>query len=45
MLRITDMRLPCLVCSLPCRTLDVHLLLPRNRLNRVGESLREAYLL
>ena len=37
MLRVTDIQLPCLECSLPCGILDVHPLLPRDRLDRVGE--------
>ena len=37
MLRVTDIELPCLECSLPCGILDVYPLLPRNRLDRIGE--------
>lgn len=45
MLRVTDIQLPCLERSLPCGILDVYPLLPRDRLDRVGEPLREAHLL
>ena len=45
MLRVTDIRLPCLGCSHPGGTLDVDALLPRNRLDRIGEPLRETSLL
>ena len=45
MLRVTDIQLPCLGCSLPRGTLDVHSLLPRSRLDRVGKPLREANIL
>ena len=45
MLRVTDIELPCLECSLPCGILDVYPLPPRDILDRVSEPLREAHLL
>ena len=36
MLRVTDIQLPCLECSLPCGILDVYPLPPRDMLDRVS---------
>ena len=45
MLRVTDIQLACLDCSLPSGILDVYPLLPRDMLDRVSKPPCEANLL